>query len=206
GEQCGFSTELSQKRCGGAPQVVFHPRHSRRSSSRDTWCICRPSPRKSALADPPDFSLSLSSSRSLISGFKITRLKFSVIFDNAGAGLPLVVILALRSISTASFFAAHRQSAAPLKLSNASKTKTSVSEQCHVSRFRFMADVDFSSCMLAGALWIPYVFLTNGGGFRESIRALELSTLLGINASSLQVLQGHTPFIFIFLKLVTSLY
>ncbi|CAL1355874.1 unnamed protein product [Linum trigynum] len=46
----------------------------------------------------------------------------------------------------------------------------------------------------SGAIWIPYVFLTNGGGFRESIRALELSTLLGINVSPLQVLQGHTPF------------
>ncbi|CAL1403618.1 unnamed protein product [Linum trigynum] len=46
----------------------------------------------------------------------------------------------------------------------------------------------------SGALRIPYVFLTNGGGFRESIRALELSTLLGINVSPLQVLQGHTPF------------
>ncbi|CAI0541340.1 unnamed protein product [Linum tenue] len=46
----------------------------------------------------------------------------------------------------------------------------------------------------SGALRIPYVFLTNGGGFRESIRASELSTLLGINVSPLQVLQGHTPF------------
>ncbi|XP_050213940.1 uncharacterized protein YKR070W-like isoform X1 [Mercurialis annua] len=46
----------------------------------------------------------------------------------------------------------------------------------------------------SGALKIPFVFLTNGGGFRESIRAMELSKLLGVNISALQVLQGHTPF------------
>ncbi|XP_048430964.1 haloacid dehalogenase-like hydrolase domain-containing 5 isoform X2 [Pyrus x bretschneideri] len=43
-------------------------------------------------------------------------------------------------------------------------------------------------------LRIPYVFLTNGGGISESKRALELSSLLGVKISPLQVLQGHTPF------------
>ncbi|OAY37909.1 uncharacterized protein YKR070W [Manihot esculenta] len=46
----------------------------------------------------------------------------------------------------------------------------------------------------SGALRIPYIFLTNGGGFPESKRALELSKLLGVNISPLQVVQGHTPF------------
>ncbi|CAN0923319.1 Uncharacterized protein YKR070W [Linum grandiflorum] len=46
----------------------------------------------------------------------------------------------------------------------------------------------------SGVLRIPYVFLTNGGGFRESARAVELSRLLGVNVSPLQVLQSHTPF------------
>ncbi|KAK7324965.1 hypothetical protein VNO77_28957 [Canavalia gladiata] len=46
----------------------------------------------------------------------------------------------------------------------------------------------------AGSLKIPYVFLTNGGGFPEAKRAFELSQLLGINVSSSQVLQGHSPF------------
>ncbi|KAM0999642.1 hypothetical protein ACFX15_006136 [Malus domestica] len=46
----------------------------------------------------------------------------------------------------------------------------------------------------SGNLRIPYVFLTNGGGFSESKRALELSSLLGVKISPLQVLQGHTPF------------
>ncbi|GMN24490.1 hypothetical protein TIFTF001_000591 [Ficus carica] len=46
----------------------------------------------------------------------------------------------------------------------------------------------------SGALKIPYIFLTNGGGFRESVRALELSELLGLNISPSQVVQGHSPF------------
>ncbi|EEF32142.1 uncharacterized protein YKR070W isoform X2 [Ricinus communis] len=46
----------------------------------------------------------------------------------------------------------------------------------------------------SGALRIPFIFLTNGGGFRESKRAMELSTLLGVHISPLQVVQGHTPF------------
>ncbi|XP_019447918.1 PREDICTED: uncharacterized protein YKR070W isoform X2 [Lupinus angustifolius] len=46
----------------------------------------------------------------------------------------------------------------------------------------------------AGRLRIPYVFLTNGGGFPEAKRAFELSQLLGINVSPSQVLQGHSPF------------
>ncbi|CAJ1956034.1 unnamed protein product [Sphenostylis stenocarpa] len=45
-----------------------------------------------------------------------------------------------------------------------------------------------------GRLKIPYVFLTNGGGFPEAKRALELSQLLGIDISPSQVLQGHSPF------------
>nr|XP_023876252.1 uncharacterized protein YKR070W-like isoform X1 [Quercus suber]POE81428.1 uncharacterized protein CFP56_05928 [Quercus suber] len=46
----------------------------------------------------------------------------------------------------------------------------------------------------SGTLKIPYVFLTNGGGFRESKRAMQLSELLGVNISPSQVLQGHSPF------------
>ncbi|GMY10706.1 hypothetical protein FCV25MIE_05945 [Fagus crenata] len=46
----------------------------------------------------------------------------------------------------------------------------------------------------SGSLKIPYVFLTNGGGFRESKRAMQLSELLGVNISPSQVLQGHSPF------------
>ncbi|KAK4760612.1 hypothetical protein SAY87_005505 [Trapa incisa] len=45
-----------------------------------------------------------------------------------------------------------------------------------------------------GALKIPYVFLTNGGGFPESRRAAELSEILGINILPSQVIQGHSPF------------
>ncbi|KAE8673704.1 Kinase superfamily protein isoform 1 [Hibiscus syriacus] len=45
-----------------------------------------------------------------------------------------------------------------------------------------------------GALKVPFVFLTNGGGVRESKRAAELSELLGVKISPLQVLQGHSPF------------
>ncbi|KAK9169028.1 hypothetical protein Syun_001168 [Stephania yunnanensis] len=45
-----------------------------------------------------------------------------------------------------------------------------------------------------GALRIPFLFLTNGGGVPESKRALELSKLLGIKIVASQVLQGHSPF------------
>ncbi|KAK7272111.1 hypothetical protein RJT34_28515 [Clitoria ternatea] len=45
-----------------------------------------------------------------------------------------------------------------------------------------------------GRLKIPFVFLTNGGGFPEAKRAFELSELLGVNVSPSQVLQGHSPF------------
>ncbi|KAM7496669.1 hypothetical protein LguiA_021083 [Lonicera macranthoides] len=45
-----------------------------------------------------------------------------------------------------------------------------------------------------GTLKIPYAFLTNGGGIPESKRASQLSKLLGINISPLQVIQGHSPF------------
>lgn len=43
-------------------------------------------------------------------------------------------------------------------------------------------------------LRVPFVFLTNGGGVRESIRASELGSLLGVRVLPHQVLQGHTPF------------
>ncbi|KAL5581156.1 hypothetical protein UlMin_013598 [Ulmus minor] len=46
----------------------------------------------------------------------------------------------------------------------------------------------------SGTLKFPYIFLTNGGGFRESKRALELNELLGVNISPAQVVQGHSPF------------
>ncbi|KAH9661123.1 Hydrolase family protein / HAD-superfamily protein [Citrus sinensis] len=46
----------------------------------------------------------------------------------------------------------------------------------------------------SGDLRIPYIFLTNGGGFRESKRATELSKLLGVNILPCQVVQGHSPF------------
>lgn len=45
-----------------------------------------------------------------------------------------------------------------------------------------------------GKLKIPYIFLTNGGGFHESKRASELSELLGVNILLTQVVQGHSPF------------
>ncbi|KAL0390159.1 UNVERIFIED_CONTAM: putative CDP-alcohol phosphatidyltransferase class-I family protein C22A12.08c [Sesamum calycinum] len=46
----------------------------------------------------------------------------------------------------------------------------------------------------SGALRIPYVFLTNGGGVPESKRATELSKLLGAPILPSQVIQGHSPF------------
>ncbi|XP_020595239.1 uncharacterized protein YKR070W [Phalaenopsis equestris] len=45
-----------------------------------------------------------------------------------------------------------------------------------------------------GSLKIPYIFLTNGGGVPESKRACELSGLLGVQISPLQVVLGHSPF------------
>ncbi|KAL9676428.1 hypothetical protein QQ045_004642 [Rhodiola kirilowii] len=45
-----------------------------------------------------------------------------------------------------------------------------------------------------GALKVPYVFLTNGGGVTESKRASDLSSLLGVDILPSQVIQGHTPF------------
>ncbi|XP_074295140.1 mitochondrial hydrolase YKR070W-like isoform X2 [Silene latifolia] len=45
-----------------------------------------------------------------------------------------------------------------------------------------------------GCLKIPYVFLTNGGGVRESIRAAQLTKLFAINVLPSQVLHGHSPF------------
>ncbi|CAH2065318.1 unnamed protein product [Thlaspi arvense] len=49
------------------------------------------------------------------------------------------------------------------------------------------------SGMLFGALKIPFLFLTNGGGLPESERASEMSRLLGVDVSPLQVVQGHSP-------------
>ncbi|XP_022964846.1 uncharacterized protein YKR070W [Cucurbita moschata] len=46
----------------------------------------------------------------------------------------------------------------------------------------------------SGVLRVPYIFLTNGGGVRESKRASDLSEVLGVNISPLQVVQGHSPF------------
>ncbi|KAL9236746.1 hypothetical protein vseg_011380 [Gypsophila vaccaria] len=46
----------------------------------------------------------------------------------------------------------------------------------------------------SGSLKVPYVFLTNGGGVRESKRAVDLSKLFGINILPSQVLHGHSPF------------
>ncbi|XP_071722958.1 mitochondrial hydrolase YKR070W-like [Rutidosis leptorrhynchoides] len=45
-----------------------------------------------------------------------------------------------------------------------------------------------------GALKIPFLFLTNGGGIPETRRASELSELLQVNILPLQVVQGHSPF------------
>ncbi|XP_057981857.1 uncharacterized protein YKR070W-like isoform X6 [Malania oleifera] len=45
-----------------------------------------------------------------------------------------------------------------------------------------------------GALKVPFLFLTNGGGIPESRRAIELSEQLGINILPSQVVQGHSPF------------
>lgn len=41
---------------------------------------------------------------------------------------------------------------------------------------------------------IPFIFLTNGGGVQEFVKARELSTLLGVKVLPQQVLLGHTPF------------
>ncbi|XP_028795203.1 uncharacterized protein YKR070W-like isoform X1 [Neltuma alba] len=46
----------------------------------------------------------------------------------------------------------------------------------------------------AGKMKVPFVFLTNGGGYPESRRASDLSRLLGLNISPSQVIQGHSPF------------
>ncbi|OVA18201.1 HAD-superfamily hydrolase [Macleaya cordata] len=46
----------------------------------------------------------------------------------------------------------------------------------------------------SGALKIPFLFLTNGGGVPESNRARELSRLLGVKILPSQVVQGHSPF------------
>ncbi|XP_078430196.1 hydrolase family protein / HAD-superfamily protein isoform X2 [Wolffia australiana] len=45
-----------------------------------------------------------------------------------------------------------------------------------------------------GTLKFPFLFLTNGGGIPETKRASELSKLLDVEISTLQVVQGHSPF------------
>lgn len=40
---------------------------------------------------------------------------------------------------------------------------------------------------------VPYIFVTNGGGKHESVRAKDLSTRLETEVSSEQIVQGHTP-------------
>ncbi|KAG6669943.1 uncharacterized protein YKR070W-like isoform X3 [Carya illinoinensis] len=46
----------------------------------------------------------------------------------------------------------------------------------------------------SGALKVPFIFLTNGGGIPESRRAIELSDLLGVYILPSQVVQGHSSF------------
>ncbi|XP_040987928.1 uncharacterized protein YKR070W-like isoform X1 [Juglans microcarpa x Juglans regia] len=46
----------------------------------------------------------------------------------------------------------------------------------------------------SGALKVPFIFLTNGGGIPESKRAIELSDLLGVYILPSQVVQGHSSF------------
>ncbi|KAL2227798.1 UNVERIFIED_CONTAM: putative CDP-alcohol phosphatidyltransferase class-I family protein [Sesamum indicum] len=46
----------------------------------------------------------------------------------------------------------------------------------------------------SGAMNIPFLFLTNGGGIPESRRASELSDILGVKILASQVVQGHSPF------------
>ncbi|KAF8051699.1 hypothetical protein N665_1682s0004 [Sinapis alba] len=46
----------------------------------------------------------------------------------------------------------------------------------------------------SGALKIPFLFLTNGGGLPESKRASEMSHLLDVPVSPLQMVQAHSPF------------
>lgn len=45
-----------------------------------------------------------------------------------------------------------------------------------------------------GALKIPFLFLTNGGGLPEAKRASEMTHLLGVPVSPLQMVQAHSPF------------
>ncbi|CAH8380777.1 unnamed protein product [Eruca vesicaria subsp. sativa] len=46
----------------------------------------------------------------------------------------------------------------------------------------------------SGALKIPFLFLTNGGGLPESKRASDMTHLLGVPVSPLQMVQAHSPF------------
>ncbi|CUM65905.1 uncharacterized protein PRCAT00003556001 [Priceomyces carsonii] len=40
---------------------------------------------------------------------------------------------------------------------------------------------------------VPYVFVTNGGGKPEAVRAADLSKRLGVHINPDQIIQGHTP-------------
>ncbi|KAJ0248300.1 Hydrolase family protein / HAD-superfamily protein [Hirschfeldia incana] len=46
----------------------------------------------------------------------------------------------------------------------------------------------------SGAVKIPFLFLTNGGGLPEAKRASEMTHLLGVPVSPLQMVQAHSPF------------
>ncbi|KAL0847211.1 hypothetical protein Bca101_020457 [Brassica carinata] len=54
--------------------------------------------------------------------------------------------------------------------------------------------IDEFEVSFEGALKIPFLFLTNGGGLPESKRASEMSHLLGVPVSPLQMVQAHSPF------------
>ena len=44
------------------------------------------------------------------------------------------------------------------------------------------------------SLDVPHILLTNGGGRHETVRAEQLSRLLGVGISSHKTIQSHTPF------------
>ena len=41
---------------------------------------------------------------------------------------------------------------------------------------------------------IPYILLTNGGGFSERARTEFISSKLDVDVSPLQIIQSHTPY------------
>ncbi|GBG77616.1 hypothetical protein CBR_g24062 [Chara braunii] len=46
----------------------------------------------------------------------------------------------------------------------------------------------------SGERHVPFVFLTNGGGVTERMKAMELSKIFGLQFNEEQVILGHTPF------------